>query len=198
VRNALGDVTQMRDLIPSIVFESARNDDTLIHPWIQGADSIPPGLLWHVLCLSVPLPFYESFGGATELERTVVLMSQPLVELCLRIPSYVWITGGRDRAIARGAFADELPPAITRRHQKGAIDRLNRMLLDENETFVREMLLDGLLVKHGLLDGDKLALHIGREHSPAGFEYNEVLRQHLCTETWLRRWSEVERRAVAA
>jgi len=197
-RSVLGDVAQMRSLVPPAIFESARSDDSLIHPWIRGAPNISPGLLWHILCLAVPSPFYESFGGTTDIERTVVLMSQPLIELCLRIPSYVWITGGRDRAIARRAFADMLPAAITRRTQKGAIDRHNRMLLDQNEGFVREMLLDGLMVQNGLLDRERLELYIGREHSPAGFEYNEVLRQHLCTEIWLRRWSQIERRAAAA
>jgi asparagine synthase (glutamine-hydrolysing) len=111
------------------------------------------------------------------------------MELCLRIPSYVWITGGRDRSIARRAFADALPHAVIRRTQKGLIDRYNRRMLDENAAFIGEMLLDGLLVKEGLLDRERLGAYIRADASPAGFEYNEVLRQHLCTEIWLRRWA---------
>jgi asparagine synthase (glutamine-hydrolysing) len=141
--------------------------------------------------------FYDSFGGENEVERTPVLMSQPLIELCLRIPSYVWITGGRDRAIARRAFEPVLPALIVRRQQKGAIDRHNLRIFDTNEAYLREMLLDGLLVKAGLLDRTRLESYLARGASHAGFEYNDVLRHHLCTEVWLRRWSESRQRAAA-
>jgi len=181
---------EARSLIPPDVYERARNDDGLFHPWIRAAEhGIAPGLLWQILCMSVPSSFYESFGGATEIERTPVLVSQPVMELCLRIPSYIWISGGRDRAIARRAFSDALPSVVVRRTQKGLIDRYNRQMLDENAAFVREMLLDGMLVKAGLLDRARLEAYIRADASAPGFEYNEVVRQHLCTEVWLRRWS---------
>jgi asparagine synthase (glutamine-hydrolysing) len=109
----------------------------------------------------------------------------------------VWITGGRDRAIARRAFTDALPPAIVRRQQKGAINQLNLMIVDANEAYVRELLLDGLLVKEGLLDRARLERYLTRGASRAGFEYNDVLRHHLCTETWLRRWSQTSQPAAA-
>jgi asparagine synthase (glutamine-hydrolysing) len=187
--NMLAEFGDPRSLIPREVYERARNDDSLFHPWIRAAVGSAPGLLWQILSLSVPAPFYDSFGGPTEIERTPVLVSQPLLELCLRIPSYVWITGGRDRAIARKAFADVLPRAVFRRTQKGLIDRYNRRMLDENAPFLREMLLDGMLVKRGLLDRERIASYLAAGSSSASFEYNEVLRQHLCTEIWLRRWT---------
>jgi asparagine synthase (glutamine-hydrolysing) len=188
--NTFAQFGEARSLIPPAVYEQARNDDSLFHPWIRAAEhGLAPGLLWQILCLSVPSPFYESFGGATEIERTPVLVSQPIMELCLRIPSYVWISGGRDRAIARRAFSDALPGTVVRRTQKGLIDRYNRKMLDENAAFVREMLLDGLLVKQGLLDRGRLDAYIRADASSPGFEYNEVVRQHLCTEVWLRKWS---------
>ena len=189
--NMLAQFGDPRSLIPRDVYERARNDDSLFHPWIQAAVGSAPGLLWQILSLSVPAPFYDSFGGPTEIERTPVLVSQPLIEQCLRIPSYVWITGGRDRAIARKAFADVLPRAVVRRTQKGLIDRYNRQMLDGNAQFLREMLLDGMLVKAGLLDRARLESCLAAEGSSASFEYNEVLRQHLCTEVWLQRWSAV-------
>jgi len=195
---ALSPFADARTVIPREVREAARANDELIHPWIRSSANIPPGLLWQILCLSVPSPFYGSFEGMEDYERTAVLMSQPVMELCLRIPSYVWISGGCDRSIARRAFAEDLPAVITRRVQKGAVDRHNRMLLDANESFVQEMLLDGLLVRAGLLDREAVARNVGRDGATIGFEYNELLRQHLCTEVWLRRWSEAGAGAVAA
>jgi asparagine synthase (glutamine-hydrolysing) len=195
--NPLREHSDARSLIPAAVFEAARGNADLIHPWIASAGEIAPGLLWHVLCLSVPPVFYESFGGETDIERTPVLVSQPLIELCLQIPSYVWITGGRDRAIARRAFASALPSQIVRRQGKGAIDQANLVICDANETYLREMLLDGELVREGLLDRRRLESYLTRGASRAGYEYNDVLRHHLCTEVWLRRWVQTRQRAAA-
>jgi asparagine synthase (glutamine-hydrolysing) len=178
-----------RAVIPPEVYERARTNRNLLPPWIRAAESLTPGLMWQILCLSIPPQFYESFGGTTAIERTPVLMSQPVMEACLRIPPYVWITGGRDRSIARRAFTDVLPQAIVRRTQKGLVDRYNRRMLDKNANFLREMLLDGLLVKAGLLDRAKLEEFTNISSTHEGFEYNEVLRHHLCTEIWVRRWS---------
>lgn len=178
-----------RAVIPVEVHERARTNPNLFPPWIGAAESLTPGLMWQILCLSVPSQFYESFGGTTAIERTPVLMSQPVMEACLRIPAYIWITGGRDRSIARRAFADVLPQSIVRRTQKGLVDRYNRRMLDKNADFLRQMLLDGLLVKAGLLDRTKLEEFTSIGSTSEGFEYNEVLRHHLCTEIWARRWS---------
>ncbi|HEU4626205.1 MAG TPA: asparagine synthase-related protein [Steroidobacteraceae bacterium] len=188
IRSSLSELDTVRTLVPREVFAAARDDDSLIHPWLAGVRGIPPGLRWHILCVSIPPAFYSAFADGP-LERTAVLFSQPLIELCLRIPSYVWTSGGTDRSVARAAFAQDLPPPIIRRTQKGAIDRHNLRLMHKNQAFLREMLLDGLLVRHGLLDRTRLEEFLGGDSTPPGFEYNEVLRQHLCTEVWLRRWT---------
>jgi asparagine synthase (glutamine-hydrolysing) len=190
-RDVLSEFGGRRAVIPREVYERARNDYSLLPPWIREAESLTPGLMWHVLCLSIPPQFYESFGGPTTIERTPVLMSQPVMEACLRIPAYVWITGGRDRSIARRAFTDVLPQAIVRRTQKGLADRFNRRMFDRNAAFLREMLLDGLLVSEGLLDRAKLEEFTDIGSTSEGFEYNQVLRHHLCTEIWARRWAAV-------
>lgn len=188
-----GGTEGVRTLISPEVLETARNDDSLLHPWLAGVGSLPPGLLWHIMCVSLAPAYYGAFENPLEVERTPALLSQPLIELCLRIPSYVWISGGRDRSLVRTAFAADLPPAIVRRVRKGAIDRHNRKLMDANEEFLREVLLEGLLVRHGLLDRAQLERVLSRNTSPEGFEYNEVTRHHLGTEIWLRRWSESAR-----
>jgi asparagine synthase (glutamine-hydrolysing) len=84
---------------------------------------------------------------------------------------------------------DVLPHAIIRRTQKGLADRFNRRMFDRNAAFLREMLLDGLLVKAGLLDRAKLEEFMRVDSTSEGFEYNQVLHHHLCTEIWARRWS---------
>jgi asparagine synthase (glutamine-hydrolysing) len=187
-----------RSVVSRKVFERARNDDSLVHVWLRAAEGVTHGLLWQILCLSAPIQFYGSFGGATAIERTAVLMSQPLMEMCLRIPTYVWISGGRDRSVARRAFADVLPQVIARRTHKGLADRYNRTMLDENVAFMRDMLLDGLLVREGLLDRKAMETLMGRGDTTGSYEYNAILRQHLSTEVWLRRWSALTTASAAS
>jgi asparagine synthase (glutamine-hydrolysing) len=190
-KSIVADLADVRSVIKRDVLERAQHNLALVHPWIRAADRTTHGLLWQILSLSVPSQLYESFGGATEIERTPVLMSQPLMEVCLRIPSYIWISGGKDRSIARKAFGDVLPQAVVRRTRKGVIDRYNRKMLDRNVEFVRDTLLDGALVRAGLLDRRALAGFLELAATSPSFEYNEVLRQHLCTEVWIRKWQRL-------
>lgn len=102
-----------------------------------------------------------------------------------------------DRATARRAFAPDLPPQIIRRHNKGRIDQHIRNILDANLEFVRELLLNGRLVGQGLINRRNLEMYLTREHSPADFEYAQILQEHLCVEAWLARWLD-SREAVPA
>ena len=184
----LAEAGRSRTLIRPEAIEAARRNPRLLHPWFERSNGALPGVLWKVVSLSVPPAFYDSFDHETLPERVVPLMSQPLIELCLRIPTYVATAGGYDRSVARHAFADELPMEIIRRRAKGSVTRHNTNLLDANLELIREVLLDGLLVREGLLDRERLELYLSRETSPADFEYHEILHQHLCTEVWLQRW----------
>jgi len=158
------------------------------HAWFtrQATRGVPPGVLWHVSTVSVPPAYYSSFGPESTPERTMPLLSQPLVELCLRMPSYLLIRSGRDRAIARKAFASELPETTIKRTAKGRVDQYVRNVVDANLDFLREFLLDGILVRKGLLNRDTLELYLTKR-SPADFQYSEILHEHLCVEAWLRR-----------
>jgi asparagine synthase (glutamine-hydrolysing) len=109
----------------------------------------------------------------------------------------VLIQNGMDRATARRAFAPDLPPQIIKRRNKGRIDQHLRDVLDANLDFVRDMLLNGRLVKEGLLNRRNLELYLTRARSPADFQYSEILQEHLCVEAWLARWLD-NAQAVAA
>lgn len=178
-----------RTIVSADVLVAAKRDPGFVHPWFtpQVTRGVPPGILWHASSIHVPPAYYSAFSRSPGPERTFPLLSQPLVELCLRIPTYVLIRSGRDRALARRAFAAELPEEIVRRRSKGRIDQHVRNILDLNLPFVREMLLDGGLVREGLLDRRTLELYLS-ERSPADFQYSEILQVHLCAEGWLQRW----------
>jgi asparagine synthase (glutamine-hydrolysing) len=102
-----------------------------------------------------------------------------------------------DRATARLAFAPDLPPEIIKRRNKGRIDQHLRDVMDANLNFVRDLLLNGRLVKEGLLNRRNLELYLTRERSPADFQYSEILQEQLCVEAWLSRWLD-NRQSVSA
>lgn len=193
--SAVADVGIERTLIAQSVLQTAGGDETLAHPFLRAANRMPPGKAWHIHSVMASSAFYNCFQRDGVPDQITPLMSQPLVELCLRIPTYVWIDGGRDRSLVRSGFERDLPREIVRRRVKGMADRSIRDFLDANLPFVREMLLDGWMVREGLLDRARLELYLSREKSPADAEYNEILQHHLSTEAWLRSWKPLERRA---
>ena len=188
-----------RTIVSQEVINAGRRNPRLVHPWFANRSTrgVPPGVLWHSLTVGAAPAFYPSFEAGPYPERTMPLLSQPLVELCLRIPTYVLIRNGVDRATARRAFAPDLPVEIIKRRNKGRIDSHIRDVLDANLNFVRARLLDGRLVKEGLLNRRNLELYLTRERSPADFEYSEILQEQLCVEAWLSRWLD-SREPVAA
>ena len=179
-----------RTLVNSDVTAAVKRNMAFTHPWLtpENVQRVSPGALWHAMSISVPPAFYSSFVRRSCPERTLPLLSQPLVEACLRIPTYTLIRGGRDRALARRAFEPDLPREIVWRQAKGRADQHVRNILDANLEFVRELLLDGLLVKHGFLNRDALEQYLSRSRSPADFQYSEILQEHVCAEAWLRGW----------
>ncbi len=148
----------------------------------------PPGKLRHALSVNGAPAFYSSFPAEPYPDHILPLLSQPLVELCLRIPTWVLIGGGVDRSIARRAFAAALPPLIVGRRGKGRADRHLRDVLDVNLPDVRERLLRGWLVRAGLLDRSALENYLAPGRSPRDFHYLSLLQHHLCTEAWLASW----------
>jgi len=115
------------------------------------------------------------------------LASQPVVQLCLSIPTWEIIAGGRNRAIVRTAFSRLLPPAITQRTLKGGPDSFAIKVIEKNLNLVRERLFCGHLARKGYLDADALdaCLHPGRVQR--GGLYMRLLFL-LDTEAWIDHW----------
>lgn len=116
------------------------------------------------------------------------LLSQPMIELCLSLPTWLWSRGGINRALARAAFADVLPPAVRRRTSKPGPDSFIRLLFATYREQIRELLLGGLLVGHGLIDRDAVAAALETDVL-SGDDIVYRLLDFLEAETWARSWS---------
>jgi asparagine synthase (glutamine-hydrolysing) len=129
-------------------------------------------------------------GGTTNDPAPVSpLASQPIVEACLKIASYLHLRDAQNRAVARAAFGDRLSPTVLHRGRgKGAPTVWVQEVIARNRAFLREYLLDGVLVQKGILDRRKVERVLAPNiDSPSG-AISDVFAQ-LYVETWVRQWS---------
>jgi asparagine synthase (glutamine-hydrolysing) len=124
------------------------------HPWLADRKQVPPAKLLQIMCLADTQTLFAT--PRSYVDEIHPLISQPLLECCLQIPTYVLSHGGTDRTIARSAFQDALPPEIVQRSSKGAVTRLFYEAVYRNRPHIRPFLLNGLLAEQGLLDRAEL------------------------------------------
>jgi len=122
------------------------------HRWLDGLDGLPPGKRLQIEALaSSQLALGQHRRGAVA-DLVQPLLSQPVMELCLSIPSWELVRGGRDRGLAREAFASWLPAEIVHRRAKGNLTSHYARRTAASAAALRAHLLDGVLVDAGLLD----------------------------------------------
>ncbi len=190
------DVGEHLTLVKSDVVAAARQDRRFVHPALRSAADVPVGKLTQLRHLIFPIEYYDPFERETAPELVNPLLSQPLVEMCLRLPTYVLAHGGDGRALARQAFAADLPAEIARRRSKGGMEEHIKTILMRNLDFARSMLLDGALVRQGILDGAKLEEVLSGRPTTVASHIGE-LHTYIGIEAWLNRWSASRQRAAA-
>jgi len=183
-------------LIRPEVMEDVYGSSLYVHPLLKDTHGTPSGKLWHVSNVLSPWEFYDPLGYSDDPESVTPLYSQPVLEVCLRIPVHVLTLGGWDRAIARRAFIHELPREIANRKNKGFISQHVRRIFERNRAFIRELLLEGGLVREGVLDRQKLTTVLSGKASKIHPGEAELL-DAVATEAWLRRWRNQGWRAAA-
>jgi len=178
----------------SFLSPSARTTSAsrFVHPYLAEHGNIPAGKLHqiHMLCCSLTLDgFLESDSSP---EYVDPLKSQPLVEFCLRIPSYRTTAGGWDRYVARRAFRADLPPEIATRTGKGGREDHAKAVIFHNLSFIRDLLLDGELARHGLLNRTGLERMLSGNPNDIR-SYMGDLYECVGTEAWLSAWQRRSR-----
>lgn len=116
------------------------------------------------------------------------LMSQPILEFCLGVPTWLWFEGGLNRAIVRAALSDALPPALLARTSKAGPDSFIRQAFDCHRAAIRERLLGGLLDRHGIIDRTEVERALATDiSSPDSIVYR--LLDLAEAENWARSWT---------
>lgn len=163
-------------------------DDGDHHPWITAPPHTLPGKAAHVAMLARAHKSIELYPRNSAPPQISPLLSQPIMELCLSIPTWYWVRGGRDRAVARAAFEGLLPELVLERRTKGSPSGFIRRVFEAQGRTAIAMLRGGRLVEAGLIDpqwleraGEGLWRDDGRDHRILTFS---------AAEAWVRWWEE--------
>jgi asparagine synthase (glutamine-hydrolysing) len=159
----------------------------MAHPWTIEAADIPKGKQFQISILADVLNRHRPTPSIEPVDEHHPLLSQPLIELCLQIPTYDLLRGGRQRALARDAFADRVPREILLREDKGVTTTYVTDTIRRSQAFVNDLLMDGFLVRHQLICRDELDPYIVQGQS-IGVEHFWPLLACIAAEMWVRRW----------
>jgi asparagine synthase (glutamine-hydrolysing) len=175
-----------RFLSVEVVRDQAANP--ISHPWLDAPPDALPGKAAHVAAVLRAQVHAAGMLPRSEPPTLCPLLAQPVVELCLAIPSWRWCAGGRNRAVARTAFAPLLPADISERRSKGSPDGHSRALYDRCGAEIRERLLEGRLARSGALDGAALDAMFQGSGSSNARDLARIFSL-LDAEVWMSRWS---------
>lgn len=156
------------------------------HPAASDPAGLPIGKLMQVLQLLQVGAYYDPWHPDTTPETVHPLLSQPVVELCLRIPTYLLTLNGRARGLARKAFATDLPVEIVNRRSKGGLQEVIQTILDRNLGLARQLVLDGQLADRGLIDRRRAELALSAAPGAGSVKAGEI-HLYIAVEAWLRR-----------
>lgn len=158
------------------------------HPWLVAPGGSLPGKAAHVALIAAAQSVAEGFDPREGLPTCSPLISQPIVETCLQVPTWLWFESGHNRAVARRAFRPLLPSATVQRRSKGAPDCFIADLYDANRGLIRRLLMDGVLRQLGLLDVAALEKQLDEDAPVRGHDFLRIM-QLTDAEAWARCWS---------
>ena len=157
------------------------------HPWLCLPPEGLPGKARHIAMILRFQNHLEGYRHAELAPKLAPLMSQPIVEQCLKIASWLWLRDGMDRSVARRAFAAHLPPDIIGRRSKGSPDSFVIEIYQHFRPAIREMLNDGLLAANNMLDLPAINRALAESGPVQGNAYGRILSL-VDAESWARSW----------
>nr|WP_303649483.1 asparagine synthase C-terminal domain-containing protein [Asticcacaulis machinosus] len=155
------------------------------HPWLTRPPGVPPGKAQHALESLSSKFFIEGMGRRYTAQVHLPLLCQPVVETCLRIPTWMWTDQGQNRAIARYAFADRLPDRVRLRRSKGNFVGYYGQVYERARDQLRPYLCEGELATAGLIDVAALNTYLNQPIAKRDREFQRVF-ELARMESWLR------------
>ncbi len=159
----------------------------LLPVWARRPEGVPPAKFAQIVSLVHMFQIRSTLPPAAAGPQTHPLISQPLVELCLKTPAYILCAGGQPRGLARRAMEGLIPDEIRLRRSKGDASRYFIEQLSANLPLLADTLLHGELVAGGYADPDDIKAFL----APESFRtqtFGRMILVYYVIECWLRRW----------
>ncbi len=166
--------------------------ESLLPEWVTQPGGTPPAKFEQINMLAHLVHMRRPFSAPGEPDVVHPLISQPLIELCLRIPAYQLCAGGESRGLARRAFDGALPDIIRHRATKGSAARYYRNQSTAHRQQLAEALLDGELVRQDILDRRAVELFFARRDDER-HDFGHMVLIYYVIEAWLRSWTRLLR-----
>lgn len=157
-------------------------------PWLSASSHLPPGKRLQILSIATVLNRHRPLPGLEFASSLHPLLSQPIMEACLRVPTYTLGAGGIDRALERNAFRSCVPASIISRCNKGATTSGVMGIIRRSDKFIQELLLDGILVRERIISRSALEPYFAG-HRPLPPDYIWPLVSCIAAEVWARQWA---------
>lgn len=155
------------------------------HPWFDGMGRVAPGQRAYALKLLPIMPYLDGYDRALARPMIAPLLSQPIVEFGLAVASWHWCAGGQDRALARRAFAGQVPELILARRSKGRIESLIYPVFRRHRRQIHDFLREGWLASEGVLDCEQLTRLLDADDRTSSAAVMRIF--HIVdTERWAR------------
>lgn len=166
------------------------------YPWRPSIDKLPPAKATQVAILPNVLHRHLQFGRTEVADMVHPLFSQPIVEACLRTPTYLLTLDGVDRGLAREAFKDLIPNEIYLRNSKGGTGSYFIRMLVDNLPFIRTFLLEGILCQESFVKKEALDHFLSLRTFEEERNIYPVVKA-IAIEAWLRKISPLALKAAA-
>ena len=146
-----------------------------------------PGKSIHIQALHHAVAYAERNRNVAPHITAHPLLSQPLVELALQVPTYQSFANGFDRILFRNAVSRIKKPKALWRTIKGQTTGTMTKMFFKDTFFVRDALLQGRLVTSGMIDTQWLEQEIIKiRHGQ--IENMWTMIQLFTAQQWLNQW----------
>lgn len=183
-------------LTQDIVAEMVKVERAYHEAQYAASKSLPPGKQMLAQAVAAAAYYDYEFQAGKHADHIDPLNAQPIWELALQIPTHTILLEGTSRGLARQAFRDVLPAEIRKRVAKGSGSMFYQHVVRSQRNLLREVLLDGQLVKERYLDRQKLDECLAAD-DPSTIIFAPILLNYLSAEIWLHQWRQIGTSRVA-
>ncbi|CAN7479545.1 asparagine synthase-related protein [Caulobacter sp. LjRoot300] len=155
------------------------------HPWL--ATAVAPAKRRQLESLIRSQVFHGASRRGRHASLIHPLLSQPVMEATLAAPVVDLARGGRGRALAREAFAGQIPASVRERRSKGVLTAYHGRMILRSLAAIRPFLLEGRLAQEHVLDRDFAEAMLDPDRLIYEGDYPRLF-ETIVLEAYVRHW----------